>query len=94
MCALRARLSSRRATGELESDGELYDETDGTERAEDEEDDLSEAGTERPDRNRLGANLKRRSGGSLWAEESFDESVYNTAEGEDEGSEDDRRGRS
>ncbi|KAI5851720.1 Pex12 amino terminal region-domain-containing protein [Morchella snyderi] len=80
--------------GELESDGELYDETDGTERAEDEEDDLSEAGTEKPDMNRLGASLKRRSGSSLWAEDSFDESVYNTAEGEDEGSEDDKRGRS
>lgn len=43
-------------------------------------------------RGRKGLDVTGR-GGGLWAEESFDESVYNTAEGEDEGSDDDRKGR-
>lgn len=79
------------------SEGDIDDESEGegTERPENDDDDASEAGsegTEKPDRGRLGAGLKRHSrSGSLWAEESFDESVYNTAEGEDELSDEDHR---
>lgn len=63
---------------------------DGTERA------ASEVGSEdttRPEKGRKGGLEVPKRGSGLWAEESFDESAYNTAEGEDENSDDDRKGR-
>lgn len=64
-------------------EGDDDDEDEGTERGGSGSD-----GTTRP---RRGRRLDVPSGRGLWADESFDESAYNTAEGEDADSEDDRR---
>lgn len=59
-----------------------YDDEEGTERG--------GSGSEGTTRPRRGRRLEV-PGRGLWAEESFDESAYNTAEGEDGDSEDDKR---
>lgn len=59
-------------------------------------DDDDDEGTERGSEDTTRPSRGRRldvPGRGLWAEESFDESVYNTAEGEDGDSEDEKRGR-
>ncbi|CUS13558.1 unnamed protein product [Tuber aestivum] len=75
------------AGDELEIDTEDLETTtsddEGTERADEEvTSDIGSEDTERPNRGRPGFREKHIAG--LWAEETLDESVYNTAEGEDE----------
>lgn len=66
-----------------DGDDDDDDDDEGTERG-----GSGSEGTTRPMR---GRRLEVPPGRGLWAEESFDESVYNTAEGEDGDSEDDKR---
>jgi len=70
-------------TEDLETTASDDDDGEGTERADEEVvSDIGSEETERPGRGRPGFGEKHIAG--LWAEETLDESVYNTAEGEDE----------
>jgi peroxin-2 len=69
-------------TEDLETTASDDDDGEGTERADEEVSDIGSEDTERPNRGRPGFKEKHIAG--LWAEETLDESVYNTAEGEDE----------
>ncbi|KAG0644507.1 Pex12 amino terminal region-domain-containing protein [Tuber brumale] len=69
-------------TEDLETTASDDDDGEGTERADEEVSDIGSEDTERPNRGRPGFKGKHIAG--LWAEETLDESVYNTAEGEDE----------
>lgn len=65
-----------------DGDTEHGSDSESTERADEEVvSDIGSEDTEKPNRGRSGFAAKRMSG--LWADETFDESVYNTAEGEE-----------